>query len=307
MTLCPRCGVDVEAGSNYCRSCGLTIQPTAKTQNTCYFCSKPLSSENSYYFHCRYCNQDFCSEHRLPENHLCVSHPVRRNVPSTTSMPYYTTGGGYYSSSSSGRSRGGFTINISRMGRNLAILIVLGLVLGFVFSFIPIDGLNLTYFLVQFNALVYSGWYLPILTSMIIVYPGAQGLLDVFFNAIAVVWLDRLFSSVYSPRQYYSIFVLTGVAGNLLSLLNGPYIISFGASGGIFGLVAGAVTADYALNKKINGTLVAWFLFIFIYSSFSGGVDLLAHLGGALVGLLAGYIVGRSKRNAWLGRSGTYQ
>ncbi|MGI0091510.1 MAG: rhomboid family intramembrane serine protease [Nitrososphaerales archaeon] len=283
----------------------MTIQPSAGSQRACHFCSKPLIGEDAYYFHCKYCDHDFCSEHRLPESHLCVSNPVRRSVPSNSSMPYYTTGGGYYSSTGRSSNRGGFTINISHMGRNLAILIAAGLVLGFIFSLIPFDGVTLVVFLVQYNALVYTGWYLPILTSIIIVYPGSSGLLDVFFNAIAVVWLDRLLSSTYSPRQYYSIFALTGVGGNLLSLLYGPDVISFGASGGIFGLIAGAVMADYALNRKINGTLIAWFVFIFVISGYSGGVsggvDLLAHLGGAVVGLPAGYIVGRSRRNARFG------
>jgi len=180
----------------------------------------------------------------------------------------------------------------------LAILIVAGLVLGYVFSYIGFGGGSITDYLIQYNAAVYQGWYLPLLTSIIVVAPGSLGILDVFFNAIAVVWLDRLLSTTYSVKQYYFVFVLTGVAGNVLSLLNGPDIVSFGASGGIFGLVAGAVTADYAINHRVNGSLLAWFLFIFIYSSFSGSVDLFAHLGGALAGLIAGYVIGRSRRSA---------
>jgi rhomboid protease GluP len=260
--------------------------------------------EDAYYFRCRYCEQDFCYEHRLPENHLCKSSPLRRNIPSSSSSPYYSTGGGgYYSTGGSSQRQnsggGGFQINFSKQGRNLAILIVAGLVLGYVFSFVPIgQGASLTDYLIQYNFLVYQGWVVPLVTSIIIVQPGSLGLLDVFFNAISVVWLDRLFVSTYTPRQYYIVFVLTGVAGNVLSLLNGPGIVSFGASGGIFGLVAGAVTADYAINHRVNGSLLAWFIFIFIYSSFAGSVDLFAHLGGAIAGLLAGYFIGRSRRTA---------
>lgn len=215
-------------------------------------------------------------------------------------MPYYSTGAGYYTSSGatrgSSRRLGGFSIGISKQGRNLAILIVAGLVMGFIFSLIPVGPNNLTDYLIQYNLLVYSGWYLPLLTSMIVVYPSIQGVVDVFFNALAVVWLDRLFASTYSAKQYYFVFLLTGLAGNLLSLLNGPGIASFGASGGIFGLVAGAVTCDYAITRKLNPTLVIWFVFIFIYSSFMGGVDMLAHLGGAVVGLAAGYAIGHLRR-----------
>jgi rhomboid protease GluP len=160
--------------------------------------------------------------------------------------------------------------------------------------------------LVQVNALVFIGYGIPsLLTSMVVVLsPIATtftagtylGIVDVFFNAISILFVDGLLRNTYTSRQYYIVFLITGLAGNLLSLIgNPPLTISFGASGGIFGLVAGAVTADYALNKRINFMLVGWFVFILIYSSISPNVDYLAHFGGALVGLLAGYIIGKTR------------
>ena len=190
----------------------------------------------------------------------------------------------------------------SEPGRNITIAIVAGLLLGFVFSFIPFSlfpapfSTSLTDYLVQFNYFVFQGWIVPIFTSMIVVYPTSLGAVDVLFNAIAVLFLDRLFANSYTRRQYYFVFIITGVAGNLLSLLYGPGLISFGASGGIFGLIGGAVTADYARNRRVNFSLLIWVVFIFIYSSFGGDVDLFAHLGGLFVGLVVGYIVGRGGR-----------
>ena len=299
MSWCPACGSENPREAAYCESCGSSLKPATEDSSPddhkkCSYCAKPFVGDDAYYFHCRYCNQDFCNEHRLPENHLCKSSPIRRNIPSTSAPYYATSGSGYYTSSRSGQ--GGFTLNISKQGRNLAIIVVLGLVLGYALQSISISGIPLTYYLVQVNAFVYRGWYLPIITSTIVVLPGYLGLLDVFFNALSIVWVDRLLAYSYSPKQYFAVFLLTGVAGNLLSLLNGPNIVSFGASGGIFGLVAGAVTVDYALSGRINRSLVLWFVIIFAYSSFAGSVDLLAHLGGAVVGLVAGYVVGMSRR-----------
>jgi rhomboid protease GluP len=312
LPICLNCGTDNPAGSSFCKSCGAALVVRDADLNSadvkkCSYCSKPLIGEDAYYFRCRYCEQDFCYEHRLPENHLCKSSPLHRNIPSSSSSPYYTTGGGYFSSggrSSQRQTSGGFQINFSKQGRNLAILIAAGLVLGYVFSLVSVDIVGLgpvpiTDLLIQYNQFILLGnalWYPSLVTSIIIVAPGSLGLLDVFFNAISIVWLDRLFVSTYTSKQYYIVFVITGVAGNLLSLLNGPGIVSFGASGGIFGLVAGAVTADYAINRRVNGSLLAWFIFIFIYSSFAGSVDLFAHLGGAIAGLIAGYLIGKTKR-----------
>lgn len=305
MGTCPQCGAEVPANASFCSACGENLQPAiAETPQSsaggdlksCDYCGAPFIGQDSYSFRCRYCGKDFCNEHRLPENHLCKSNPLRRNIP-TTSMPYYSTASGYYSSSGTTRQSSGFSFNVSKQGRNLAILIVAGLPVGFIMSLIPFGIGNLAYYLTQYNALVYLGWIPPLLTSIIVVYPGYLGLEDVFFNAIFVIFVDRILSATYSPKQYYGVFLITGLAGNLLSLLSGPNVLSFGASGGLFGLIAGAVSCDYAISRRINTSLLLWFVIIFVFSSISRSVDVFAHLGGAVVGLAAGYLIGNSRRS----------
>lgn len=171
-------------------------------------------------------------------------------------------------------------------------MIISGLVLGFVLVLIDPRGFLLIV-LLQYNTAVYHGAIWQLFTSIIVAPPNLQGLFDVAFNALAVILLDGFTSAVYSARQYYAVFLVTAVFGNIFSLLSGPHVSSFGASGGIFGLVAGLVSYDYAVNKRLSLTLLLWFLFIFIYSSFLfAGIDWLAHAGGALLGLLMGYEVG---------------
>jgi membrane associated rhomboid family serine protease len=186
---------------------------------------------------------------------------------------------------------------VSSQGRNLAAAIVGGLAIGLATSLVSVDGVPLTYIFLQVNALVYRGWYWQLFTSLVVVLPGSLGVVDVLFNAIAVVWLDGLLSDAFAPAEYYAVFLASGLAGNLLSLLNGPKEISFGASGGIFGLLAGAVSVDYAVRRRVNYGLIAWFLVVFAVSSFGFSfVDWLAHLGGALLGLSAGYFLGRRRK-----------
>ncbi len=190
--------------SAYCKSCGAAIVAASDSVSPdvkkCTYCSKPLVGDDAYYFRCRYCDQDFCYEHRLPENHLCKSSPLRRNIPNSSSGSYYSTGGGYWASTGkSSQKQGGFSINVSKPGRNLAIAIVAGLVIGAILYLPQISGIPVTYYLVQFNDLVYGGWIVPLFTSMIVVLPSEAGILDVAFNAFAVVWLDGLMrADVYS-------------------------------------------------------------------------------------------------------------
>lgn len=229
---------------------------------------------------------------------------MRRNIP-TTSNPYYSSSAGYYSSSARSSGSGGFGINLSKQGRNLIILVVLGLPIGFVTTLFFVGNIQAILFLVQDNYLVYHGWIPALVTSMIVVAPSYQGLEDVAFNAIALLFIDGLLRNAFTPRQYYLVFLITGIVGNLVSLFGfglGRGIvattISFGASGGIFGLVAGAVAVDYAVTRRVNKGLVLWFVIIFVFSSIGGSVDFFAHIGGALAGAVSGFVVGASRTRA---------
>ena len=191
-------------------------------------------------------------------------------------------------------------MELSEQGRNLIYAVIGGLVIGAAFAFIVIDRVPLygnrvpLYALfLQSNRAVLDGWVWQLVTSIIIAPPYTLGILDVAFNAMALVWLDGLLSYTYSKRQYYAVFLATGIAGNIFSLANGPNVISFGASGGIFGLLAGVISFDHVTNRRVNMGLIAWFAAIFIVSSFLlGSVDWVAHAGGALLGLPLGYVVG---------------
>lgn len=185
-----------------------------------------------------------------------------------------------------------FRYHLSTQGRNLIVAIVGGLVAGTI-----LNSLGLTNLFIQDNYLVMHGWVVPLITSIFVAPPILIGFLDVFFNAISVYFLDPLFTNIYTPRQYYTTFIVAGVFGNILSLLNGPLVASFGASGGIFGLLGGALAYDYSYNRRVNGTFIGWFLFVFLYSSL-GGADVYAHLGGALAGLIIGYYLGTKRRTA---------
>ena len=184
-------------------------------------------------------------------------------------------------------------MELSDQGRNLIYMVLGGLVIGTALAFVAVDGTPLTLLLLQDNGRVLTGWVWQLATSIIVAPPNLLGIADVAFNAMALAWLDSLFSLTYSTKQYYAVFLATGIAGNIFSLANGPRVVSFGASGGIFGLLAGVISFDLVTNRRLNPGLMLWFAGIFIVSSFLFSyVDWMAHAGGALLGLVLGYAVG---------------
>jgi len=193
---------------------------------------------------------------------------------------------------------------LSEQGTKLIYAVVGGLVIGTGLAFVTIGGgplyenvpVPLYALFLQYNKAVLAGWIWQLVTAIIIAPPTVSGIIDVSFNAMALVWLDGILSYTYSERQYYAVFLATGIAGNILSLANGPRVVSFGASGGIFGLLAGVISFDLVTNRRVNPGLMLWFAAIFIVSSFAlTYVDWIAHAGGALLGLALGYAIGMRK------------
>jgi rhomboid protease GluP len=101
---------------------------------------------------------------------------------------------------------------------------------------------------------------------------------------------------LFDTKEYLLIYFVSGLAGNLLTLLLGPDTLSVGASGAIFG-VFGAVTiyVRRAIGQSIITALI--FAFFLLLINTGEGVNVLAHLGGLVAGLGIGYALATSRRS----------
>jgi rhomboid protease GluP len=99
----------------------------------------------------------------------------------------------------------------------------------------------------------------------------------------------------FDAKEYLLIYLMSGFAGNVLTLVFGPGMLSAGASGAIFGIF-GAVTI-YA-RRAIGQSIISALLFAFFLLAMSSGlgVNILAHLGGLVSGLLVGYMLAATRR-----------
>jgi rhomboid protease GluP len=136
----------------------------------------------------------------------------------------------------------------------------------------------------QNNALVLNGAYWQLFTSMFVHVSIMHLLGNMFFLLIFGLRAEEIFSI----GEYCPIYFLSGLAGNLLTLLFGPNMLSAGASGAIFGLF-GACTIYFrrAIGQSIMSALV-YASFLLLIST-GPNVNFLAHFGGLVVGLLMGY------------------
>jgi rhomboid protease GluP len=133
------------------------------------------------------------------------------------------------------------------------------------------------------------------------------GLLHIGFNLWCLFDLGPEVESLFSTTKFVVFFLVSGVAGYLLSLWWSPFGMSVGASGSILGLIGVLIGASFHhghLGKEYRGQLLRWVLYIVIFGLFFA-VDNAAHMGGLAAGVLLGYLVPegeaetRADQNLW--------
>lgn len=145
----------------------------------------------------------------------------------------------------------------------------------------------------QFNNFVFNGEYWRLFTAMFIHTNIVHLLGNIFFLIVFGLRAEELFSK----GEYLTIYFLSGFTGNILTLALGPTVLSAGASGAIFGLF-GACTIF--IRRTLGQSLVGALLYSFFLLTITGtapNVNILAHFGGLIAGLILGYAFS-SKREA---------
>lgn len=117
-------------------------------------------------------------------------------------------------------------------------------------------------------------------------------------NGLALVGLGRMGEAVFGPVRFLWIFLLSVLGGALLAQMTGSPL-SFGASGGLFGLMGAMIAFGWIRQQflpaklvKIFGTqLAAWTVLNLLVGLLLPFVSSSSHVGGLIAGLVTGFFV----------------
>ena len=125
----------------------------------------------------------------------------------------------------------------------------------------------------------------------------------IFANMFTLYFFGSSLSRLVGDGKFLLVYFVGGIVGNVLYILLGePFSIAVGASGAVFA-VAGALTMMAPRLKVIIFPLPVpvplWVAVLggFLLLSFMPHIAWQAHLGGLLVGLIAGYFFKRKLRH----------
>ena len=105
------------------------------------------------------------------------------------------------------------------------------------------------------------------------------------------------YERVVGHWKFFLIYCLSGFGGNVLSCayyqITGQRVVAAGASGAVYGIIAMVIYLMFTARKRMGSkqmlTRIAIMLIFLFYSNFSkdsNGVDVAAHIGGLVFGLI---------------------
>jgi rhomboid protease GluP len=139
---------------------------------------------------------------------------------------------------------------------------------------------------------LYYGAFWQLFTSMFV----HASIFHLVGNMLFLLIFGLRGEEMFSLPEYLGIYILGGLAGNLLYLGLGPLgIPAVGASGAIFSMFAACVMYDRRSIRQsiVGGIAFAFFLF---FMNIGENTNLLAHFGGLVVGLVLGYIIASHRK-----------
>jgi len=144
------------------------------------------------------------------------------------------------------------------------------------------------------NAKIVDGEYWRLITAMFL----HSGFLHIAFNGYALLIFGQQIERFYGWARFLALYFIAGLAGSIASFAFSP-AISVGASGAIFG-VMGAMGAFFWVQRRLLGAMARTQLWnaltiiginILFGLSQSGAIDNMAHGGGLIGGLIAGFLL----------------
>ena len=166
-------------------------------------------------------------------------------------------------------------------------------------SFVDMDMETLVYMGALFGPYtVAQGEWWRLFTAMFL----HGGMTHILMNMFSLYLVGRAAEMYFDTKSYISIYFFAGLIGSLFSLYMHPQSVGVGASGAIFG-VFGALAGFFLAHKEEIATQSKAFMKDFaiiiginLVLGFSiPAVDVSAHLGGLLVGLLGGFLLSKSR------------
>lgn len=188
-------------------------------------------------------------------------------------------------------------------------LIIINLIVYAVSAFLSQDIIDMDLeTLVDMGALygpftVLNGEWWRLFTAMFL----HSGMTHLLMNMFSLYLIGRGAEIYFEKKSYIILYIVSGLIGGLVSQYIHPVSVGIGASGaifGVFGALAGFFLAFRERIKKQSKAFMKDFGIIIVINLVLGfsipSVDVSAHIGGLIIGLIGGFMVSKNPKWVWI-------
>ncbi len=126
------------------------------------------------------------------------------------------------------------------------------------------------------------------------------GVEHIFMNMLSLWFVGRVVEMWFDKFSYITIYFISGLIGGLISIYAHPVGVAVGASGAIFGIFGGMAGIVIVNRRGMEAQFRAFikeFGIILLLNLIIGvvfeSVDLSAHIGGLIAGLIGGVMIAK--------------
>lgn len=132
-------------------------------------------------------------------------------------------------------------------------------------------------------------------------------MMHIFMNMLSLYIVGRMVERLFRPFSYLGIYFISALFGSFTSIYFHPTGWAVGASGaifGIFGALAGfAWVHRNTMQKQFMEFMRSFGLILllnFVIGMVFPSIDMSAHIGGLISGVVGGYLVAKCSSYIWL-------
>jgi len=133
------------------------------------------------------------------------------------------------------------------------------------------------------------------------------GMTHILMNMFSLYLIGRGVEIYFEKKAYVTIYLFSGLIGGLASLYMHPNSVGIGASGaifGVFGALAGFFLAHRGKIAEHSKAFMKDFGIVLGINLVLGlsipSIDVSAHIGGLLVGLIGGFVISKNPKWIWV-------
>ena len=133
------------------------------------------------------------------------------------------------------------------------------------------------------------------------------GIEHILMNMLSLFIVGRSLEMFFSKTSYLIIYFISAFVGSLISIYFHPVTVGIGASGAIFGLFGALIGFVLVHRKRMQDDFMEFmksFGLLLLLNLGIGllfpSVDLSAHIGGLVAGIIGGIFVGLHPKNIWI-------